>query len=102
MTVSLKENDWYFVTDQTHHTCFFAYWLTAYFGWIFANYRNSPFYWATYLRGKSYVLILIKNALGYIMAIFSKNASGHPAYGLLFTQSTIFCCTVLYNSVQHS
>jgi hypothetical protein len=64
----------------------FAYWVTTYlyFGWLFANYRNSPDYWATHFRDKSYVLIMTKIGLGYILGDFFTNASGHPVYDTLF------------------
>jgi hypothetical protein len=39
---------------------------------FFKNYRSSKHNWATVFQNKSYLLILTKNGLGYILGEFSK------------------------------
>jgi hypothetical protein len=56
------------------------------------NYRRSTNIWATYLNGKSYVLIISKNELGDILGDFFTNASGHP--GLHKCLWWLFCGSI--------
>jgi hypothetical protein len=58
----------------------FAQWAIVYFGQWFEIYIISANFWATFLCDTSYVLILTKNGLGYILGDFFKNSSGHPDY----------------------
>jgi hypothetical protein len=50
----------------------FRPWAIAYFEQFFANYLGSPSFWGTFFKGKSDVLILTKNWLGYILGGFGK------------------------------
>jgi hypothetical protein len=53
--------------------------VTVYFGYFFQIKEIAYIdYWATYFHGKSYVFVLAKNGLGYILGDFFTNASGHP------------------------
>jgi hypothetical protein len=56
----------------------FAYWAFFYFRQLFKIKRFSSNFWATFVHGKSYVLILTKNCLGFILGDFFTNLSGHP------------------------
>jgi hypothetical protein len=46
--------------------------------YFFEKYRNSPKIRATLSHRRSYVLILTKIGLGYVLGDFSTNSSGHP------------------------
>jgi hypothetical protein len=46
-------------------------------GQFFGNFRSSTTSWAAFVHGTSYVLIVTKNGLGYILGDFFINASGH-------------------------
>jgi hypothetical protein len=50
----------------------FAYWTIVYFGHFLKNHRSSPNFWTTFYHSKSYVLILAKYGLGYILGDFYK------------------------------
>jgi hypothetical protein len=50
-------------------------------GQFFFNYRINPNFGATFYHVKSYVLILTKNEVGYILGYFFTNSSGHTAMG---------------------
>jgi hypothetical protein len=50
----------------------FASKVIDYFGQFLENYKSSPTCWATFLQAKSYVLILIKDELGFILGDFSE------------------------------
>jgi hypothetical protein len=60
----------------------FAQCLIANFGKWFENYKSSAHLWGTFSHGTSYVLILTKNGLGYILGDFFTNSSGHPDHAL--------------------
>jgi hypothetical protein len=45
--------------------------------------RNSLHLRATFFHGYGCALILTKSGLGYILGVFFKNSSGHPACGLV-------------------
>jgi hypothetical protein len=46
---------------------------------FFENDKSSVISWASFFHGTSYVFILTKNVLGYILGDFFTNSSGHPA-----------------------
>jgi hypothetical protein len=54
----------------------FSYWVTVCFGQLFATYRNSPDYGATYF--KSFVIIYYQNRFVRNFGRFFPGASGHP------------------------
>jgi hypothetical protein len=45
---------------------------------VFLNYQSRPNVVATFVHGKMCILILINKGLGYILAGFFTNSSGHP------------------------
>jgi hypothetical protein len=45
----------------------------------------SRHFWATFIHGSSYVLILQVNGLGYILGDFLSNSSGHPVCRMVGT-----------------
>jgi hypothetical protein len=56
----------------------FANWTIVNLGQLFGNNRSSPHPWTIFLHCKSYVTILKKNGLGYILGDFLTNSSGSP------------------------
>jgi hypothetical protein len=56
----------------------FANWTIVNLGQLFGNNGSSPRSWIAFLQSKSYVAILTKNELGYILGDFLTNSSGHP------------------------
>jgi hypothetical protein len=54
----------------------------------------APIIWDTFFHGKSCVLIVVKNDLGYILCDFFSNSSGHPAYA---RPTSSFNCTYVSN-----
>jgi hypothetical protein len=62
----------------------FTHCVIAYFEQFSVNYRSSTTLKATVFHCKVYVLILAKNGLGYILADFLTNSSGHPGGDQIF------------------
>jgi hypothetical protein len=58
----------------------FAHWVIVNFGQFFENDRSRTNFRILF-PDKSYVLILTKNGLGYILGDFHINSSGHPVSG---------------------
>jgi hypothetical protein len=56
----------------------FAHWGDWLLYTFFDKYKSSSQFWATFVHGKGYAVILTKNGLGHILGDFFKNSSGHP------------------------
>jgi hypothetical protein len=54
--------------------------VIVYFGWFLEKYKSIPNFGASFLYGKSYVLIMRKNGLGNILGDFF-DPSGLTAQG---------------------
>jgi hypothetical protein len=48
----------------------FAYWSIVFVEQCYEKFSSSPDFWATFFQGKSYVLILAKKGLGFVLGDF--------------------------------
>jgi hypothetical protein len=56
----------------------FAHWFVVLLWLFFGNYRSSTKYCGHFFNSASYVLILTRHGLGYILGGIFTNSSGHP------------------------
>jgi hypothetical protein len=65
----------------------FVQWAIVFFVQFYENPKSSQHFCQLFLFGNSYVSILTKLVLGYILGAFSTNSSGHPAVEHLYLGS---------------
>jgi hypothetical protein len=65
----------------------FSNWAIVNFGHFLEITVIAKYFWGTFPHGKSYVLFLRKNGLGYMLGYFFTNSSSHPDPQLSFGQT---------------
>jgi hypothetical protein len=68
-----------------------AFWAIVFFGKFIENFRSSANSWANFFRSASYVLILTKNWLGYILGNFLQT----HLVTLLLANICLLTCAIL-------